>query len=118
MPPSEPPSSPSPEDENPLAAAEDAWRDRLLEAVSEGRLAAGDRREIEHRFDTSKGPSRRGAVQGEIEVLLRFLAIGATIRLEVSKSGRSIDIEATLSDLVFAVHVKRLPSSICPAIPG
>jgi hypothetical protein len=95
-----------------------AWRDRLLEAVIEGRLSAGDRREIEHRFDTANRPARRHAVRAEIEVLHRFLDIGASIRLEVSRSGRSIDIEATLSDLVFAVHVKRLPSSIGPENTG
>ena len=118
MTPPDQPDDLSPEADEALSREEDAWRDRLLEAVIEGRLAAGDRREIEHRFDTANRPARRHAVQAEIEVLSRFLDIGASIRLEVTNSGRSIDIEATLSDLVFAVHVKRLPSSIGPRLAG
>ena len=118
MPAPEQPEDIRPEDDEALAGAESPWRDRLLEAVIEGRLAAGDRREIEHRFDTAHRPARRHAVQAEIEVLGRFLDIGASIRLEVSRSGRSIDIEVTLPDLVFAVHVKRLPTSIGPRLPG
>ncbi|MEE2896397.1 MAG: hypothetical protein VX726_11730 [Planctomycetota bacterium] len=88
------------------------WRDRLLEAVVEGRLTPHDRREIEHRLDTAARPARRTAVVAEIEVLLRFLAIGARIRMEVGGLGRRpVDLEVDLEDRLFAVHVKRLPAS-------
>ena len=90
---------------------EDDWRDRLLEAVVEGRLTPHDRREIEHRLDTAARPARRTAVIAEIEVLLRFLAIGARIRMEVGGLGRRpVDLEVDLEDRLFAVHVKRLPA--------
>lgn len=110
MAPSEESSRPSSPGTGSPSGTDDAWRNRLFEAVVEGRLPARDRREIEHRFDTANRPARRDAVHAEIEVLTRFLDTGAAIRLEVSRSGRSIDIEVTLDDLVFAVHVKRLPS--------
>lgn len=90
--------------------ADHDWRDLLLDAVVEGRLSAGDRRDIEHRFETAGRPARRDAVRGEIEVLTRFLDLGADVRLEVERSGQSIDLEVALPDLEFAVHVKRLPT--------
>ncbi|MCP4837612.1 MAG: hypothetical protein GY895_22950 [Phycisphaera sp.] len=90
--------------------ADDDWRDILLDAVVEGRLSAGDRRDIEHRFENAGRPARRDAVRGEIEVLARFLALDTSVRLEIERSGQSIDLEVVLPEFDFAVHVKRLPT--------
>ena len=87
----------------------DAWRDLLLDAVADGRLTARDRRELEHRHDAAPRQARRDAVRGEIEVLQRFLTLGASVRVEVAvPGGRPIDLVVTLGDVVLAVHVKRL----------
>ena len=97
---------------------DDGWRTRLLEAVAERRLRPGDRRELEHRFDTAPRRNRRDAVRGEIEVLLRFLSTGASVRAEVEvPGGHPIDFEVTMEDLTIAVHVKRLPTAAGP-VPG
>lgn len=99
----------------PSSDPEDRWRVELLEAVAERRLRPGDRRELEHRLETATRRSRRDAVRGEIEVLLRFLAIGASVRAEVEvPGGHPIDFEVTLEDRTIAVHVKRLPTAAAP----
>ncbi|MAC18566.1 MAG: hypothetical protein CMJ23_02615 [Phycisphaerae bacterium] len=102
---------PSPEDPRTDAWEQesDTWRDLLLDAVADGRLTARDRREMEHRHDAAPRQARRDAVRGEIEVLQRFLNLGASVRVEVAvPGGRPIDLVVTLGDVVLAVHVKRL----------
>lgn len=102
-------SSPEDPQNNPRDQESNAWRDLLLDAVADGRLTARDRREMEHRHDAAPRQARRDAVRGEIEVLQRFLSLGASVRVEVAvPGGRPIDLVVTLGEVVLAVHVKRL----------
>jgi hypothetical protein len=101
-----------------LSPADDAWRDILLNASIEGRLGDLDRRTLEHRFDAANRPARRDAVRGEIEVVTRFLALGASVVTETSEpEGPPVDLRVTLDDLTFAVHVKRLGPAPAPGRP-
>jgi hypothetical protein len=97
---------------------DDAWRDILLDASIEGRLGDLDRRTLEHRFDAANRPARRDAVRGEIEVMVRFLQLGARVATEItSPEGPSVDLRVTLGGLTFAVHVKRLGPAPAPGRP-
>ena len=103
------------------APTDDAWRDVLLDASIDGRLGDLDRRMLEHRFDAANRPARRDAVRGEIEVVTRFLALGARVVTETSgPEGPPVDLRVTLGDLAFAVHVKRLGPAPAPgrAVPA
>ena len=99
---------------------DEAWRDELLEATIERRLGDVDRRTLLHRLDTANRPARHDAVRGEIEVVLRFLRIGARVGTEASApEGPPVDLRVSLDDLAFAVHVKRLGPAPIPfgAVP-
>jgi hypothetical protein len=97
---------------------DDAWRDVLLDASIEGRLGDLDRRTLEHRYDAANRPARRDAVRGEIEVMVRFLQLGARVATEITgPEGPSVDLRVTLDDLTFAVHVKRLGPAPAPGRP-
>lgn len=99
---------------------DDACRDELLEATIEGRLGDLDRRTLLHRLDTANRPARHDAVRGEIEVVLRFLRLGASVGTEASApEGPPIDLRVTLGEMTFAVHVKRLGVAPLPtgAVP-
>lgn len=92
-----------------------SWRDELLDATIERRLGDLDRRTLVHRLDTANRPARRDAVRGEIEVVLRFLRIGARVGTEVSApDDHPVDLRVSLGDLDFAVHVKRLGAAPTP----
>jgi hypothetical protein len=97
---------------------DDAWRDVLLDASIEGRLGDLDRRTLEHRFDAANRPARRDAVRGEIEVVVRFLQLGARVSTEITgPEGPPVDLRVMLGDLTFAVHVKRLGPAPAPGRP-
>ncbi len=97
---------------------DDAWRDVLLDASIEGRLGDLDRRTLEHRFDAANRPARRDAVRGEIEVVVRFLGLGARVSTEITgPEGPPVDLRVTLDELTFAVHVKRLGRAPAPGKP-
>lgn len=101
----------------PPLAPDDPCRDELLQATIDGQLGDLDRRTLVHRLDTANRPARRDAVRGEIEVVLRFLRIGARVGTEASApEGPPIDLRVELDDLAFAVHVKRL--GLAPTAAG
>lgn len=97
--------------------------DRLVDARTHGPIAAEDLRYLLGLIDGAKRTTRLLAVIAEIGVVERLLAQGARLRLEVANpEGRSADLEVTIDDARFFLHLKRLndptpPPATPPILP-